>query len=108
MKRYFGPVVIAILVFTGCAKHYYSVNKDSVSIYLSKPEAQRVYFLSSLDAYMPHEAKQVGLKKWQINVPANKAFKYFYNVDGDVYVPPCRLKENDDFGAQNCIYIPGM
>jgi hypothetical protein len=108
MKKYVGFVIVAILVFTGCAKHYYRVDKDSVDIYLKIPEAERVSFLSSLDGYKLHKAKQVDHKTWQVNVPGNTAFKYFYNVDGNVYVPPCALKENDDFGAQNCIYVPGM
>ena len=32
----------------------------------------------------------------------------FYIVDGAVYLPQCRLKEQDDFGSANCLYIPGM
>jgi hypothetical protein len=84
------------------------VNKGSVNLYLEKPAAESVYFLSSLDGYMPHRANRVGYGRWQITVPANTEFKYFYNVDGNVYLPSCQLKEYDDFGSQNCIYIPGM
>ena len=108
MKKYVGLGIAAIMVLAGCAKHYYSVDKDSVDIYLEVTEAERVYFLSSLDGYKPHKAEQIDHKTWQVNVQSNMAFKYFYTVDGEVYVPPCTLKENDDFGAQNCIYIPGM
>jgi len=32
----------------------------------------------------------------------------FLIADGVIYLPPCRFKEYDDFGTENCIYIPGM
>ena len=108
MKRYGVLIVTFLILLAGCNKHYYSVNKDFVSLYLKKPESQRVYFFSSLDGYTPHQARQVAPKTWRVKVPADTAFTYFYNVDGDIYVPSCRYKENDDFGKQNCIYIPGM
>lgn len=108
MKRNIVAIVTAIMLFAGCTNHYYSVNKDSVEFYLKRPKSQHVYFLSSLDGFKPHKAMLVDHKTWLVNMPANAEFKYFYNVDGDLYVPPCKLKENDDFGSQNCIFIPGM
>jgi hypothetical protein len=49
-----------------------------------------------------------GGSKWQIVVPAGRELRYFYVVDDQVFTPPCRFKERDDFGTQNCIYIPEM
>ena len=72
------------------------------------PDARQVYFLSSLDGYKPRKAIRVNNWMWQIDAPDQNEFKYFYKVDGTVYLPNCRLKEQDDFGSQNCIYIPGM
>ena len=100
--------MISVLVFTGCASHYYWKNNDTLSIFLKMPDARQVYFLSSLDGYKPRKAIRVNDQTWQISAPAQTEFKYFYKVDGKVYLPPCRLKEQDDFGSQNCIYIPEM
>jgi hypothetical protein len=108
MKRYLVVLLISVLVFSGCASHYYRKNNDTVSFFLKKPDAERVYFLSSLDGYKPRKVARVDSRTWQINTPAKAEFKYFYNVDGAVYLPECRLKEQDDFGSQICIYIPGL
>ena len=108
MKRHLVFVMISMLVLSGCVSHYYRKNNDTVSIFLNKPDAKRVYFLSSLDGYKPRKAARVDNRTWQITAPAKTEFKYFYNVDGDLYLPDCQLKEQDDFGSQNCIYIPGM
>jgi len=108
MKRHLLFLLISMLVFSGCASHYYQKNNDTVSIFLKKPDARRVYFLSSLDGYKPRQADRVDSRTWKINTPAKTEFTYFYNVDGAVYLPECRLKEQDDFGSQICIYIPGL
>lgn len=108
MKRYLLFVMISIWVFSGCASHYYQKNNDTVSIFLEKPDAERVYFLSSLDGFAPRKAARVDGGTWQINAPAKTEFRYFYRVDGDVYLPECQLKEQDDFGSKICIYIPGL
>ena len=109
MKQYYLRfLIISLLVFTGCASHYYQKNNDTVSIFLKKSDARKVYFLSSLDAYKPRKATRVADQTWRINVPAKTEFRYFYQVDGEVYLPACRLKEQDDFGSETCIYIPGL
>ena len=107
MKQYLPFLMISLLVFTGCASHYYRKNNDTVSIFLKIPDANRVYFLSSLDGYKPQKAIRVGDETWQIDTPAKTEFRYFYKVDGAVYLPACPLKEEDDFGSKICIYIPG-
>ncbi len=108
MKPYLAFLMISMLILTGCAGHYHQQDNNTVSILLKKPGAKRVYFLSSLDGYKPHKAIRVGDQTWQINAPAKTEFSYFYKVDGDVYLPACRLKEQDDFGSKLCIYIPGL
>lgn len=108
MKRCFPFLLISVLVFFGCASHYYQKNNDTLSIFLKKPDARRVYFLSSIDGYKPHKAARVDSSTWQISTPAKTEFKYFYNVDGAVYLPECQLKEQDDFGSKICIYIPEL
>ncbi|MBW1998783.1 MAG: hypothetical protein JRJ29_12560 [Deltaproteobacteria bacterium] len=100
--------IILILVLAGCASHYYQKNNDTVSLFLRKPHAKRVYFLSSLDGFTPRKAWPVDTGTWKIDAPAKTEFRYFYNVDGAVYLPSCRLKEQDDFGSEICIYDPGL
>jgi hypothetical protein len=41
-------------------------------------------------------------------VPKDVEFRYFYIVDGVVYVPLCTSEEYDDFGSEICIYVPDM
>ena len=79
-----------------------------VSIYLKKDDAEVVYFSYSLDGYELHEADKIDDDTWEVRVPCSEEFKYFYIVDGDVYVPACRITEKDDFGSENCIFVPGM
>ena len=88
---------------SGCADHYYKTQDDRVWIYLRFPEAQQVLFLSSLDGYEKHVAKKTDNKTWEIFVRSNSEFKYFYIVDGNLFLPACSLKEMDDFGSENCI-----
>ena len=45
---------------------------------------------------------------WQISVPGNESFRYFYMIDGKKFLPDCLLRENDDFGGENCIYSPEL
>ena len=108
MKRHLVLLMVSMLVISGCSTHYYQKNNNTVSIFLKRPDAERIYFLSSLDGYKPHRATRIDNRTWQINAPAKIEFKYFYNVDGVLYLPECPFKEQDDFGSQICIYLPGL
>ena len=109
MKRCTSFLIISVLAFTACTGgHYFRKNNDTLSIFLKVSDARQVYFLSSLEGYRPQEAMRVDERTWQISVPAQVEFKYFYKIDGKVYLPNCRLKEQDDFGSQNCIYLPDL
>jgi hypothetical protein len=98
MKKYFLLSILAFSVFTGCAHHYYRVKGDAIA----------VAFASSLDGYQLHRAEKHDSSTWKVTVPAYREFTYFYIVDGALFLPSCRFKEKDDFGATNCIYIPGL
>jgi hypothetical protein len=108
MKKYFLLSIIAFSVFTGCAHHYYRVKGGAVELYLKRPEAIAVAFASSLDGYQLHPAEKRDSSTWKVTVPTYREFTYFYIVDGVLFVPSCKFKEKDDFGATNCIYIPGL
>ncbi|MCK5517346.1 MAG: hypothetical protein KAI39_10765 [Desulfobulbaceae bacterium] len=91
----------------GCSTHHYtSENHDSVSLYLRLPDASHVQFASSMDTYQLHETHKNGFGFWQINILLTPESSYFYIVDDAVYIPDCRFKETDDFGSQNCLYMP--
>jgi hypothetical protein len=92
----------------GCASHYHRIVDKGLSLYLKAPEARTVLFASSLDGYVPHPAERVDRKTWIVRMPADREFGYFYIIDGAVAVPDCACRENDEFGSENCIYIPGM
>lgn len=105
-----GLLAAMLLVLYGCAvgRHYYYRENQDVRFYLYAPGVDRVYFLSSLDAFRPHPARSVGIGGWTIRRPAAGEFRYFFILDGEVYVPPCRFREKDDFGSENCVYQPEM
>ena len=109
MKK--AALVIILLIFagSGCGGgHYSRVEQGTVSLYLNGSEASLVYFASSLDGYKLHKADRMDDDTWEVQVPSDKEFKYFYIVDGVAYVPACEMREKDDFGSENCIYVPGM
>ena len=107
MKK--GILQLALVAFylAGCAaSHYHVEQSDRVTFYLEAPEARVVLWVSSLDAYSPHPADRVSGSRWAVTVAANSEFRYFYIVDGSVYLPDCKFYEKDDFGSRNCIYVP--
>ena len=109
MKRCVLLIFAVSFVITGCAsRHYYTVEEGAVHIYLTRPDARAVYFASSLDGFEPIKAEKNGDETWEVTVPKDVEFRYFYIVDGVVYVPLCTFREHDDFGSENCIYIPDM
>ena len=93
-------------MLSGCASHYYKVTNKYVYIYLNEPGADEVYFLSSLDQFKRHEAMKNNKGVWEVMLPSGKEFRYFFIVDGNVYIPTCDQKESDDFGSENCVFVP--
>ena len=74
---------------------------------LKKPEAKSVVLACSLDGFEPRLARNVA-GRWEVTLPADEAFNYFYRVDGVPFLPDCPMKENDDFGSENCIFDPHL
>jgi hypothetical protein len=101
--------ITLLLAFVGCGGgHYYKTEQENVRIYLYKPDVNVVYFASSLDNYMLHMAERIDNDMWVVQVPGTTEFRYFYMVDGLFFIPPCRMKEKDDFGSENCFYVPDL
>jgi hypothetical protein len=101
-------MVAAALMISGCANHYYRVSGNFVDILL-RAEAREVYFFTSIDDYRPQKACQEGKNLWRVTVPEKAEFRYFYRVDGRIFLPPdCRYTEYDGFGSKSCIYVPKL
>jgi hypothetical protein len=102
------PIFVAVYIgLSGCAPmHYTRGDSDFVTLYLRLPGTINVQFASSTDHYQIHDTQKNAMGLWEISVPHQPEFRYFYLVDGSAYLPDCRFKERDDFGKQNCIYLP--
>lgn len=107
MKKIYG-LVVCVSMLMGCSMHYYKIGDGDVSFYLRNKEAKDVHFQYSRDGFQCHEAENKGGGVWQVAVPSGEEFSYFYMVDGSLFVPPCFLTEQDDFGNENCIFSMGM
>lgn len=107
MKKSILIFVAVYIGLSGCTlTHYTRDDLDFVTLYLRLPGAIKVQFASSVDHYQIHDAKKKAMGLWEISMPHQLEFRYFYIVDGSTYLPDCRFKERDDFGKQNCIYLP--
>jgi hypothetical protein len=106
MKKWWLPFTIVVLWMVGCTGHSYRSGNDRVTFYLELPDARRVDFACSLDQYNLRKVKKQEGGVWEISVPADLEFRYFFWVDGVVYLPECEYRENDDFGSENCVFVP--
>jgi hypothetical protein len=106
MKKWFLLLYIMVFWIVGCAGHFYRIEKGKVTFYLELSAARRVEFAYSLDEYKLRMVKKKGTGTWEISVPADLEFGYFFMVDGVVYLPECQYREADDFGSENCIFVP--
>ena len=106
-------LIVAIGLFlaslNGCAAPpQYKLDGARLHIYLQKPNARTVYFASSIDAFVLHPARLNDKGTWEAVIPLGHEFRYFFIADGSITLPPCRYKEKDDFGSENCIFIPEL
>jgi len=111
MKSALLPLMLFALFVSGCAeKHYSKLNDegDEVAFYYKDPEAQEVLFASSQNNYKLLVARKTKKHLWEVLIPAEKGFAYYYVVDGVITLPDCPFTENDDFGSKNCLYIVDM
>jgi len=107
MMKILMTVCGAVIFLSGCVNnYYYQVQDDKLHIYFNEPKAGEVFFLSSLDQFSPHETIKNKRGIWEITVPSGLSFEYFFIVDGTFSIPTCDQRQKDDFGFENCIYIP--
>ena len=91
----------------GCApRHTVMVWDQSVTLVLQAPGASVVLFASSVDRFKLHPVTKDTQGNWVVAGLGDQEFQYFYLVDGQVFLPDCRYRQEDDFGAANCRYLP--
>lgn len=108
MMRLLAPALAAVILLSGCAGHFYRGEPDRVRLYLKDDKAGEVLFASSFDGFALHPARKADSGAWEATVPIRGEFRYFYRVDGRTHVPECAIREKDDFGSFNCVYLPGL
>ena len=102
-------MVLFVLLTAACsAKHYTRTAGNSVTFYYENSTAKEVMFASSIDQYNYHPAKIIRDDVWEVTVPLEKEFDYFYIVDGVITLPDCQLSVTDDFGSKNCLFVSGL
>ncbi len=104
----FSLAICLTLGLTGCATHFYRQKGDLLHIYLKTPDAETVTFAHSKDGFKLHPAEHIDSDTWRVTLPGEYEFTYFYMIDGKPFLPPCRFTEKDDFGSENCIFVPDM
>lgn len=104
---FFLPLIMAVVpMLCNCASHKQSIHNGWVELHLKKPGAKVVKIAYSLDQFKPHNTQKIFRSTWVVSIPATEEFRYFYIVDGSVFLPSCPYREKDDFGSENCIFRP--
>jgi len=106
VKQSIVSVLAAVFVAGGCTAHYHIINNGHVEMFLTAPQAQSVVLVISGDTFQQVQALRDDSGMWKVTLSRLNEFKYFYLVDGKTYLPDCRLRENDDFGSNNCVFSP--
>ena len=104
-----GVLLTCAFLLCACApNHYVQVHEYTIAFYSSYPDATEVLFASSIDRYRLHRARRVSAGTWEVIVPRERSFSYFYLVDERPALPDCKFTVFDDFGARNCLYEQGL
>lgn len=102
-------LTIFILFTTACSpKHYTLARGNTLSLYFRQAKANKVIFASSIDQYQYHPATIAQDGVWEVTVPIQNEFAYFYIVDDVVTLPDCQQTVKDDFGSRNCLFVSSM
>ncbi|KAA0258568.1 hypothetical protein FHQ18_05260 [Deferribacter autotrophicus] len=99
-------IILLSFLFISCASHYVKKKDDSLLFYLRDDSSKNIELYVDVDGFEKHKAEKIKNDIWVVKIkhPASKEIKYFYKVDGKLYIPDCELKEKDDFGGENCIF----
>lgn len=106
IKFLFLLILAYLLILCSCASHYQRIKNNGVELYLKNRGAKDIKIAYCLDQFAPHDTQKISSSLWVASIPTTGEFRYFYIVDGAVYLPSCPYKEKDDFGSENCIFQP--
>ena len=101
-------MLLAFGILGGCVTPSQKIKGDQVYLYLKDTSSQTAFFACSLDGFQYHPLTRHTENVWFINLPAGQEFTYFYVLDGNPFLPDCKYKEKDDFGSENCIFVPEL
>ena len=87
MNRCLICVFISVLLISGCAGRLYRVEGDQVTFYLDLPAAKQVEFAYSLDEFRLHKVQKNQAGTWEISIPADIEFRYFFGSMGRCTFP---------------------
>ncbi len=105
MKRFSILFLFMLLILYGCAGSTVKP-AETILLTINRPEAEKVRFFSSLDGFKARAVRQNTLGNWQVVLPSDQPFAYFFQVDGLPALPNCLFREFDDFGTQHCLHVP--
>jgi hypothetical protein len=108
VKHIVIPILAAVLVGGGCTAHHHAVKNGQVEMYLTAPQAQSVILVIAGDPFQKVPASRDASGTWKVTLNPSSDFKYFYIMDDEAYLPDCRMKEQDDFGSDNCVFTLRM
>ena len=108
MSRLVISMLLTVWALGGCATPYQKIKGDQVYLYLKDTTSQTAFFASSLDGFQHHPFTRHTKNTWRINLPADQEFTYFYIMDNQLFIPDCPYKEKDDYGSENCIFVPDL
>ncbi len=109
MNKFLLLILSFPVLLHGCASaHFVEKKEDALLFSIRLPEANRVQFASSVDNFVLHDSIKTKSDRWLARVFPVQGLAYFYVVDGSFYIPDCPLRETDDFGAENCLFQPGL
>jgi hypothetical protein len=106
MNRPVMSVILLAGLLSGCTTHSQIIKQNHVQLYLKRPADEPVYFACSLDGFRRHPLTRHDKKTWSITLPADQVFTYFYIHEEEAFIPDCQYKEKDDFGSENCVFLP--
>ncbi len=110
MRRRWMTIALPMLLFaaSGCQHQQLNIapRAQGVDLILNAPGARTVQLVTSLKQFAPLAANEIESGRWHVYLPENMPFRYYYRIDGHIFLPDCRQREMDDFGSQNCIYDP--
>jgi hypothetical protein len=101
-------LLLSMVANAAGADHLVVRDGKYVRMILLSSEASHVQFASSLDGFVAHDVVTKDRKTWEVRLPSRESFKYFYLINGKLWIPDCACREFDDFGSENCVYEPGM